>query len=105
VEGVGGVGHPTSRAENSGVDHVPGTVKAFFSRLKHKDNGPWHRISQQGENLGGAEEHRRVEIVATGMHPGFVNRVRQSGLLGEGKCIHISAQENHRTVAPVGLPL
>ena len=46
-----------------------------------------------------------MQVMPAGMHPGLVNRIGQTGLLGKGKCVHITSQENHRAVAAAGRPL
>jgi hypothetical protein len=97
VQGVGRDRALARRVEHALADHVPGAGVALLARLEHED----HRAREVGlpgrKQPGGAGQHGRVQVVAAGVHgAGDRRRVRQAGLLGDGKRVHVAAQQHDR---------
>ena len=97
VQGVGRDRALAGRVEHALADHVPGAGVALLARLEHED----HRAGQVGlprrEQLRGAGQHGRVQVVTAGVHRArHRRRVRQPGLLGDRQRVHVAAQQHDR---------
>ena len=68
VQREGGVDPAPCGVEYSGLDHVPGTVVAFFPGLEHEHDVTGERCTVGAQQSGSADQHRGVQVVATRMH-------------------------------------
>ena len=78
------------------IDHRLGPGAAFFRRLEDQRHG-----SVEGtcftETAAGGEQHRRMAVMAAGMHhAGHLGRVGDACLLGDRQCVHVGAKADHR---------
>jgi hypothetical protein len=73
------------------VDHRLAARPALLRRLEdHRRRAV--EVARLGEIFGGAEQHRRVPVVAAGVHfPRHLGLVRQAGLFLERQRVHIGA--------------
>ena len=75
--------------------HEAGTVVPLFPWLEHEGDGALQFGLPRRQHPRRAGQHRRVGIVAAGMHrPLDLRRKRQSGLFRHRQGIHIAAQQN-----------
>jgi len=58
--------------EQAVVDHFPRAATAFLRRLEDQVDGAVE-VAMTGQVLGRGEQHRRVAVVAAGMHPAAVH--------------------------------
>src|SRR5208282_756782 len=73
-------------------DHHPAAAAALFGQLKDQVHGAFE-VAGGGEVFGGAEQHRRVPIVAAGVHPAVVLRAMGEIVqLLDRQRVHIGAQ-------------
>ncbi len=80
--------------EQAVLDHHPAAGNVLFRRLKDEVHGAVE-APRVGEILGGAEQHRRVPVVATGMHLAVDGRgVIEGVFLVDIEGIQIGAQAN-----------
>ena len=92
VHGIGALdGKPL---EHAVVDHRLRPRAAFLGRLEAEDKGPVE-VPVVGEPAGRSEQHRRVAVVAAGVH---LSR-RDGGMFGacrlqDRERVHVGAQEN-----------
>ena len=81
-------------------DHRFGTARALLARLEHEDHVAGEVVAGRAEQLGRADEHRHVQIVAAGVHrTRHRGRVLQARLLLHRQRIHVAAQQ-HRAARP-----
>src|SRR5438132_3087531 len=59
--------------EQTLFDHDPAAASALFGRLEDQAHGA-REIPGRREISGGAEQHRRMPVMAAGMHPAIVGR-------------------------------
>ncbi len=85
--------------EHALLDHQPGAALVFLGRLKDEMHGAGE-IARLGEVAGGAEQHRRVAVMAAGMHPpGILRGMCKPVLLVDVQRVHVGAQRDR---APAG---
>ena len=68
---VTGDGVPSARCghvEQALLEHEPGAVVALLAGLEHEQHPPGELVAAAGQQLGRADEHRRVGVVAAGVH-------------------------------------
>ena len=95
-----GEGHIRQRVNQTIFEHEAGTVVALLARLKHKHHRSGQFISAFAQGAGSADQHGYMGVVTTGMHrPDVARQKVQASVFGQGKRIHIAAQEHG---APVG---
>ena len=98
MEGIRGIGPPTSGIDDAGLDHVSGAVKSFFARLEHTHDGSGQRVSPVGEQVSRSHEHGGMQVVSAGMHPWRIDRERQSGLFSQWESVHVRSQQDYGTM-------
>jgi hypothetical protein len=77
------------------VHHRLAAGTAFLGGLED-DHRRAVEVARLAEILGGAQQHRRMPIVAAGVHaPGSLGGVGQPRVLGHGQGVHIGAQADH----------
>ena len=85
------------------LDHGKAAAAAFFRRLEHHDRRPGE-VARLGEVLGRAQQHRRMPVMAAGVHLArHGGLIRQAGFLDDGQRVHVGAKSHHlrpRLVAP-----
>ena len=74
--------------------------KALLVRLKHQLDRAVQLILVLAQQLCRTEQHRRVHVVAAGVHAAVRGCKIQSGLLGHAQRVHVGAQE--QTAAGLG---
>ena len=74
--------------------------KAFLVRLKHQLDRAVQLTLVLAQQLCRTEQHRRVHVVAAGVHAAVRGCKIQSGLLGHAQRVHVGAQE--QTAAGLG---
>jgi hypothetical protein len=80
--------------EQSLLEHVPGAVVALLPRLQHEHDLAGELVAALGQQAGGAQQHRRVQVVAAGVHrPGHLRGERQTGVLLHRQGVHVGAQQ------------
>lgn len=104
VDGRDFVGQPVG-------DHPTGSVCGLFGGLKQRDQRSAPMLLPRSQQLSRAQQAGDVHVVAAGVchrHRGLVARpsrhrgtgVGQPGVLTDGECVHIRA-EQHRRAIPV----
>jgi hypothetical protein len=74
--------------------HLAGAAAAFFGRLEDEVHGAIE-VAVLRQVLGGSEQHRRVAVVAAGVHlPGLRALVREGVELGDRQGVHVGAQSD-----------
>jgi hypothetical protein len=74
------------------LDHHTAAAAPLFSRLKDQVHGAFE-IAGRREVFGGTEQHRRMTVMAAGMHPAVMGRaVGEIVHLLDRQRIHIGAQ-------------
>ena len=95
----------TGGVEDAFVDHLPGPVIAFFAGLEHEHDIAGQGVAVAVEEFEGADESGGVQVVAAGVHPPRGGREVESGRLGDGQSVHVTAQEDGgHDSGRVGLP-
>ena len=78
------------------LDHDPAAAAALFGRLKDQMHGALE-VAGRGEVSGGAEQHRRVPVMAAGVHLAVFGRaVGEIVHLVDRQRVHIGAQPDRR---------
>jgi len=86
--------------EHALVDHVARAVVTFFSGLEHESDRARYLAASAMEQSRRADEHRRVRVMATGVHAAVdCARVVEPRVLGHRQGVHIAAQQHHRSVS------
>ena len=77
------------------LDHVPRAVHAFFARLEHEEDRARDVIAPAAQDPRGAGQHRRMGVVAAGMHvAGCARGEVEPGFLVDRKGVHVAAQQH-----------
>src|SRR3984885_13507605 len=83
------------------ADHLARTAAAFLGRLKHQINGAVE-ITLPGQMAGGGQQHRRVAVVAAGVHLAGVHaRVGEGVVLADRQRVHVGTQPDRARGAAV----
>lgn len=87
----------TGRVQQTLLEHPGGAVVALLPRLEHEQHRAGELGPVCGEPLGGADQHRGVQVVAARVHRTRNRRgVVQTGLLGERQRVHICPEQHRR---------
>ena len=79
------------------VEHEAGPVVALLARLEHEQHPPGELVAAGGEQLGRADQHRRVGVVAAGVHRVVDGgREVEARVLGHRQGVHVAPQEDRR---------
>ena len=98
--------HPLGREalQKAVVEHDLGARLALLGRLEDEVDGALEGARRR-QVLGGTEQHRRVAVVAAGVHhPRVLRGVREVGRLVNGQGVHVGAQPDRPALAPA-LPM
>ena len=68
MDAIARVGFATACSQHAFFDHVACAVETFFTWLEHEDDIPAYLLFILHEKFCCADQHRDVEIMATGMH-------------------------------------
>jgi hypothetical protein len=95
VQAVGGVDVLARRRQDAFVDHVAGTVPALFAGLEHEHDVAGQVGLARGEEPGGADQPRGVQVVTAGVH-GAVERRGEllAAGFGDRERVHVAAQQD-----------
>ena len=92
--------------EGAFVDHTRGSAAAFLGGLKHQLHGAGERGLAIEDELGGAEQHRRVRVMAARVHDArHLRGERHARLLVDGEGVHVRAEQYAWPVAQLTFDL
>ena len=85
------------------VEHEAGPVVALLARLEHEQHPPGQLVTAGGEQLGRADQHRRVGVVPAGVHRVVDGRREvEAGVLVHRQGVHVAPQQDRRAGAGAG---
>ncbi len=93
--------------EQAFLHHVLAAALVLLGRLEDEVDGAIEAalVAQSHQRLGRAEQHRRVAVVAAGMHLPLVFRaVRKAVEFGQRQRVHVGAQADGAGAAAAGQP-
>ena len=83
------------------LHHMPRTDHGLLGGLEEEENIARDLLAALCQQLRRAEQHRRVDVVAAGVHDALVFRtVGRAGLLRDGQRVEIGAQTDRRAGPP-----
>ena len=85
--------------EQAFLEHEAGAVVALLAGLEHEQHAAGELVAVRGEQLGGADEHRRVGVVAAGVH-----RRRRPARRSRARCPRAAAGRPCRRAAGSSAP-
>ena len=106
MHGVGGIDPAAWGVEHAFGDHDRGAVTRLLARLEHEDHVTQQLAAVRRQQLGGAAEHRGVQVVPTGVHrPVDPRREVEAGLFPYRQPVHVGPQQDGGGVggAPLGV--
>lgn len=98
VQAVRGHRARPRRLEHTLGQHVPGAVVALLAGLEHEHDVAREVLAPRRQQVGGADEHRGVQVVPARVHVAGNRRgVVDVGTFAHRQRVHVAAQQDRRS--------